>query len=76
MSEEKSSASNTSPRSVTVMESDDIRRALTRIAHEIAEKNQGAQDVALIGIQTRGVPLAARLACPAARYRGRGSARR
>ena len=62
MSEERVSESNASPRSVTVMESDDIRRALTRIAHEIAEKNQGAQDVALVGIQTRGVPLAARLA--------------
>ena len=47
---------------VTVMESEDIRRALTRIAHEIVEKNQGAQDVALVGVLTRGVPLAERLA--------------
>ncbi len=47
---------------VSVMEADDIRRALTRIAHEIVEKNQGAHQVALVGILTRGVPLALRLA--------------
>ncbi|MGM0421011.1 MAG: bifunctional pyr operon transcriptional regulator/uracil phosphoribosyltransferase PyrR [Bacillota bacterium] len=39
----------------------DIDRALTRIAHEIIEKNKGCQDVALVGIRTRGVPLAERL---------------
>lgn len=39
----------------------DIDRALTRIAHEIIEKNKGCEDVALVGIRTRGVPLAARL---------------
>ncbi len=38
--------------SVTVMEPDDIRRALTRIAHEIVEKNQGVHDLALVGILT------------------------
>jgi pyrimidine operon attenuation protein/uracil phosphoribosyltransferase len=48
--------------SIGVMDSDDIRRALTRIAHEIVEKNQGAEGVALIGILTRGAPLAERLA--------------
>ncbi len=47
---------------VLVMEADDIRRALTRIAHEIVEKNHGAQDLALVGILTRGAPLAERLA--------------
>ena len=47
---------------VQVMEADDIRRALTRIAHEIVERNQGAGNVALVGIITRGVPLAERLA--------------
>lgn len=47
---------------VTVMEADDIRRALTRIAHEIVEKNHGAENVVLVGILTRGVPLAERLA--------------
>jgi pyrimidine operon attenuation protein / uracil phosphoribosyltransferase len=43
------------------MEADDIRRALTRIAHEIVERNQGATQVALVGILTRGVPIAERL---------------
>ncbi|BDZ43676.1 bifunctional protein PyrR [Paraoerskovia sediminicola] len=40
----------------------DISRALTRIAHEIVERNKGADDVVLLGIPTRGVPLARRLA--------------
>lgn len=39
-----------------------MRRALTRIAHEILEKNKGIQDCVLVGIRTRGVPLAKRLA--------------
>ena len=47
---------------IAVMDADDIRRALTRIAHEIVEKNQGAESVALVGILTRGAPLAERLA--------------
>src|SRR5438132_14234359 len=44
-----------------VMDADDLRRALTRIAHEIVEKNRGAADLALVGIQSKGVPLARRL---------------
>ena len=40
----------------------EIGRALTRIAHEILERNKGGQDVVLLGIPTRGVPLAHRLA--------------
>ncbi|WP_268534096.1 bifunctional pyr operon transcriptional regulator/uracil phosphoribosyltransferase PyrR [Cellulomonas sp. CW35] len=40
----------------------EIARALTRIAHEILERNKGGQDVVLLGIPTRGVPLAHRLA--------------
>jgi pyrimidine operon attenuation protein/uracil phosphoribosyltransferase len=43
------------------MDDADIRRALTRIAHEILERNKGADDLCLIGIHTRGVPLAYRL---------------
>lgn len=39
----------------------DIERALTRIAHEIVERNQGAEHIVLVGMQTRGVPLAKRL---------------
>jgi pyrimidine operon attenuation protein/uracil phosphoribosyltransferase len=45
-----------------VLEAADVRRALTRIAHEIIERNKGARDVVLLGIPTRGVPLAKRLA--------------
>ena len=44
------------------MGEDEIKRALVRIAHEIVEKNKGALDLALIGIRTRGVFLANRLA--------------
>lgn len=39
-----------------------IRRALTRIAHEIVERNKGVEDVVIIGIRTRGIYLAERLA--------------
>jgi pyrimidine operon attenuation protein/uracil phosphoribosyltransferase len=45
-----------------LMDGGDIARALKRIAHEIAERNRGAEKVALIGIRKRGVPLAARIA--------------
>ena len=45
-----------------VMSADDIARATRRMAHEIIERNQGLDDVVLIGLQTGGVPLAARLA--------------
>jgi pyrimidine operon attenuation protein/uracil phosphoribosyltransferase len=43
------------------MDADDLRRAVTRIAHEIIEHNHGLDGVALIGLQTGGVPLAQRL---------------
>ena len=45
-----------------VMDSEAMDRALTRISHEIIEKNKGIEDLALIGIQRRGVPLAKRIA--------------
>ena len=45
-----------------VMDSDEIRRALTRIAHKIIEKNKGAEKLAVIGVRRKGVPLAERLA--------------
>jgi pyrimidine operon attenuation protein / uracil phosphoribosyltransferase len=45
-----------------VMDADRMSRALTRIAHEILERNRGINDVALVGIRTRGVPIARRLA--------------
>ncbi|MCX7620192.1 MAG: bifunctional pyr operon transcriptional regulator/uracil phosphoribosyltransferase PyrR [Acidimicrobiales bacterium] len=44
------------------MSADDLRRAVWRMAHEIVERNQGLGDVALIGLQTGGVPLAEHLA--------------
>ncbi|HSF69891.1 MAG TPA: bifunctional pyr operon transcriptional regulator/uracil phosphoribosyltransferase PyrR [Nitrospira sp.] len=44
-----------------VMDSGDIARALTRIAHEILERNKGVKDLALVGIRTGGVHLAHRL---------------
>lgn len=44
-----------------VLDQDGIQRAITRIAHEILERNQGTQDLCLIGLRTRGVTLAERL---------------
>lgn len=44
-----------------LMDGQGMERALTRIAHEIIEKNKGVENLALIGIQRRGVPLAKRL---------------
>jgi pyrimidine operon attenuation protein/uracil phosphoribosyltransferase len=45
-----------------VMDGDRISRALTRIAHEIVERNRGVDGLALVGVRSRGVPLARRLA--------------
>ena len=45
-----------------VMDADRMSRALTRIAHEILERNRGLDELALVGIRTRGVPIARRLA--------------
>jgi pyrimidine operon attenuation protein/uracil phosphoribosyltransferase len=45
-----------------VLEPDDIGRALSRISHELLEHNKGAEGLVLLGIPTRGVPLARRLA--------------
>ena len=45
-----------------VMDADRIGRSLTRIAHEILERNKGVDSLALVGIRTRGVHLARRLA--------------
>jgi pyrimidine operon attenuation protein/uracil phosphoribosyltransferase len=53
-----------------VMGPDDIRRALTRIAHEIVEANRGTEDLVIVGIRTRGAPLADRLAAAIAEFEG------
>ena len=45
-----------------ILTADDVSRVLRRLAHEIIEAHQGAHDLVLLGIQTRGVPLARRLA--------------
>ena len=45
-----------------LMDADGVRRVLTRIAHEIVERNKGVENVVLVGIRTRGVPLAERIA--------------
>ncbi len=46
----------------TVLDSEAIGRALTRIAHEILERNRGGESLVLLGIPSRGVPLAERIA--------------
>ena len=46
----------------TIFTAEDMRRALTRISHEITERNHGCHDLVLIGLCTRGVPLAQRMA--------------
>lgn len=51
-----------------VFDAADLRRALTRIAHEIVERNHGADDVVLVGLYTRGVALARRLAAAVASF--------
>ena len=45
-----------------IMDADAMRRAIVRIAHEIIERNKGVDNVVLVGIRTRGVPIAERLA--------------
>jgi pyrimidine operon attenuation protein/uracil phosphoribosyltransferase len=54
----------------TVMDARDVSRALTRIAHEILERNKGASDLVLLGIPSRGVPLAKRIAARIASVEG------
>jgi pyrimidine operon attenuation protein/uracil phosphoribosyltransferase len=53
-----------------VFDADDLRRAHTRIAHEIVERNHGAADIVLIGLYTRGVAVAQRLAEAIERFEG------
>ena len=54
----------------TVMEPDEVRRAVTRIAHEIVERNRGTDDLVIVGIRTRGAPLAERIASAIASFEG------
>jgi pyrimidine operon attenuation protein/uracil phosphoribosyltransferase len=54
-----------------MMSAEDIRRVLTRIAHEVVERHSGVGDLVFAGIHTRGVPLAYRLAELIGRFEGR-----
>jgi pyrimidine operon attenuation protein/uracil phosphoribosyltransferase len=54
-----------------IMDRDDISRAVTRIAHQILEKNRGAESLILVGIRTRGAPLAKRIATVMKEIEGR-----
>ena len=53
-----------------IMNDQDIRRALTRVAHEILERNRGADDLVIVGIHTRGIHLAQRLASNLSDFEG------
>ena len=71
------SGANSAPHSATtfhvktsVMGPEDIRRALTRISHEIVERNKGTDDLIIVGIRTRGAPLADRIASSIASFEG------
>jgi pyrimidine operon attenuation protein / uracil phosphoribosyltransferase len=57
-------------RDATAMSADDIRRAVTRIAHEIVEHNRGVEGLVFVGMRTRGVPLAQRIAEAIAAFEG------
>jgi pyrimidine operon attenuation protein/uracil phosphoribosyltransferase len=52
------------------MDADRVSRSITRIAHEILERNRGVEDLALVGIRARGVPIAERLAAEIATLSG------
>ena len=53
---------STTVKKKTLLDHEAMRRALVRISHEIVEKNKGVKDVVIVGITTRGVPLAKRIA--------------
>lgn len=50
------------PASARVLDAADIARSVSRLSHEILERSHGSRDLVLLGIQTRGVPLAHRIA--------------
>ena len=53
-----------------IMNQEDVRRALTRVAHEILEHNRGAEERVIVGIYTRGVHIARRIAANLAEFEG------
>ena len=56
---------------VVVLDADKVKRAMTRIAHEILERHHGTDGLAIVGIRTRGVPLARRLQSNILKIEGR-----
>ena len=61
----------TQSNSVVLLDAEAIRRALTRIAHEVLEHNAGSTDLVLVGIKTRGVTVARRLAALIEKFEGK-----
>ena len=54
-----------------IIDADGLRRIVTRIAHEIVERNKGVEDLVLVGIRRRGVPIATRMAQKIREFEGR-----
>ena len=54
-----------------IIDADGLRRIITRIAHEIVERNKGVGDLVLVGIRRRGVPLAARMSQKIGEFEGK-----
>jgi pyrimidine operon attenuation protein/uracil phosphoribosyltransferase len=54
-----------------IVDADGLRRIVTRIAHEIVERNKGTEDLVLVGIRRRGVPIASRMAQKIREFEGR-----
>jgi pyrimidine operon attenuation protein/uracil phosphoribosyltransferase len=67
---DRSGAPTSGPSDRTVLDGNDISRALSRIAHEILERNKGSEGLVLLGIPSRGVPLAHRVAARIAEVEG------
>ena len=57
-----------------IVDADGLRRIVTRIAHEIVERNKGVEDLVLVGIRRRGVPIATRIAQKIKEFEGRAPA--
>lgn len=54
-----------------ILDDQSIKRAITRISHEILEKNKGMENLVLVGIKTRGVPIARRIAAKIKEFEGK-----
>jgi len=70
MSESQARESMTLKEKAEIIDAEGLRRIITRIAHEIVERNKGVDDLVLIGIRRRGVPLAARIGRKIAEFEG------